>query len=182
MSDLAFQQMLAVHNQEFKDSEEFGSDWMPPDREDYICTGIKCTHGTSSKKDPDKPMGWWKPVLRIEEPSNPDLNGKEFPLGFFSTNTLGLMKGQARAINGGDPVADLTAAHKVFTELLIGRVFKVRVTRTVSTKNGKEYTNAYVQEVLATTTVDVEPEEPPQVAEFADLLPPLSEVPDTENV
>ena len=163
MSDLQFEKMLSLHNQAFQDAEEF-SDWMPPDREDYICTGIKCSSGTSTK-DPDNPMGWWKPIVRIEEPSNPELNGKEFALGFFSTKALGIMKGQARAINNGEAVADLVEASDVLKNRLIGKVFRVNVATTTSAKNGNTYHNAYVREVLASTPVEDQSPEPPQGSE-----------------
>ena len=105
MSDeLAFEQMLAEYNQEYQNAEEF-SDWMPDDGT-YICTVVKSTKGTATKDD--KPFGWWKLTGRIEEPSNEQINGEEFTIGFYNTKALGILKGQARALNGGKPISNLS--------------------------------------------------------------------------
>ena len=158
--------MLAQYHANLKtqydDAEEY-SDWMPPDRKDYIVTVLKCSKGVSTKNDPDNPMFWWKPTVRIEEVANEDLNGKEFALGFFNTNAPGIMKGQARALNGGDavPFDELGA---VF-EGSVGKVLRVDVATTTSKKNGKEYTNCYVQEVIPMTAADETEVEPPQDGE-----------------
>jgi len=162
MSNLGFEQMLAQYHatlkQVYDEAEEF-SDWMPPDSDEqgYIVTMVKCSKGVSTKKDANNPMFWWKPIVRIEAVTDELLNGREFALGFFNTNAPGIMKGQAKAINGGEPVA-FDQLDSVFSE--VGKVLRVVVKTTTSAKNNKEYTNCYVQEVIDTTDVadkDVDP-------------------------
>jgi hypothetical protein len=149
MSDLNFEAMLAEHNQNYKDASEF-SDWMPPD-EDYLVTVLKCDKGVSEKEGQAK-LGWWKLTARIEAPEKEKLDGKEFSLGFYNTNAMGILKGQARALNGGEPVGSITEADAIFTAAP-GQILRVKVATSTSKKNGKEYTNAYVQEVVAVEEV-----------------------------
>lgn len=159
--DLAFEQMLAEHNQNYKEAEEY-SDWMPPDNrkdECYTVTVVKGAKGVSAKEGQEA-MGWWKLTGRIEAPENEELNGKEFTLGFYNTKAMGILKGQARALNGGEPVTTLQEANTVF-ESAVGKILTVKVATTVSKKNGNEYTNCYIQDVLAVTDATT-PEEPPQ--------------------
>lgn len=160
MSDMDFERMLAQYHENLKtqydDAEEF-SDWMPDDGE-YIVTVLKCNKGVSTKKDPNNPMFWWKPMVRIEAVEREDLNGQEFALGFFNTNYPGIMKSQAKALNGGVAVSfgDLD---RVFMES-IGKVLRVKV----ATSN-KGYKNCYVQEVIPMTVAEETEVEPPQGAE-----------------
>lgn len=162
MSDLNFEQMLAAHHATLKanydEAEEF-SDWMPDDGE-YVVTVIKCSKGVSTKQDPQNPMFWWKPTVRIEDVANPELNGQEFALGFFNSNAPGIMKGQVKALNSGNVVAFDEIDGVFFGS--VGKVLRVKVSTTTSKKNGKDYTNCFVQEVLATESVADEVAEPPQ--------------------
>jgi len=159
MSDMLFESLLSEFYQSYREAEEF-SDWMPDDGE-YIVSVIKCAKGASEKEG--KKTAWWKLTARIEAPQQEELNGQEFPLGFYSSNAFGFLKGQARALNGGETVPSLAEADRVF-EAAIGCVYRVKVTTTTSTKNGKEYTNCYVQEKIATEGVveTDEGEAPPQ--------------------
>ena len=70
------------------------------------------------------------------------------------------MKGQAKALNGGEsvPFEDLD---KVFSGSA-GKVLRVKVATTKSPKNGRDYTNCYIQEVIQTEAAEGLPEEPPQ--------------------
>jgi len=161
MSDMDFERLLAAHNaslkQDYDDAEEF-SNWMPDDGE-YTVTVVKCGKGVSTKKDPNKPMFWWKPVVRIEAGST-ELIGQEFALGFFNTNAPGIMKGQAKALNGGEPVSfdelDATFSQSV------GKVLRVKVATSKSQKNGQDYTNCYIQEVIPMQAAEDLPMEPPE--------------------
>ena len=144
--DLNFEQMLATHNQEFKDAEVF-SNWMPPDGE-YIASLIKLDTGTSSKDGVD--TIWWKLVGRIEDVQDEKLNGKEFSVGYYSSKAFGVLKGAVKALNG-DIIHDLGDAHVVL-EASIGSIIRAKVETSTSRKNGKEYTNCYIQEVLDTAT------------------------------
>jgi len=157
MSDLGFEQMLAEQNENYRKSEEF-SDWMPDDG-DYIVTVIKCVKGVSEKEDTK--LGWWKLTGRIEAPENEKLNGQEFSLGFYNTKAMGILKGQARKLNSGEPVTTLAEADAVF-EAAQGKILRVKVTTSTSKKNGQDYTNCYVQEVIATEEVTDTNAAPPQ--------------------
>lgn len=163
MSDMDFERMLAQYHENLKtqydDAEEF-SDWMPPDGE-YIVTVLKCSKGVSTKKDPNNPMFWWKPTVRIEDVAREDLNGQEFALGFFNTNAPGFMKGQVKALNGGDAVG-FDEIDGVFMAS-VGKVLRVKVATTTNKKNDKEYTNCYVQEIIPMTATEETEVEPPQV-------------------
>ncbi len=154
MSDLAFEGLLAEHNQAFKDASEF-SDWNPPDGE-YLATVLKCQKGVSDKDG--KKTGWWKLTARLEAPESEALNGQEFTLGFYRTSALGILKGQARALNMGQTVGSLQEADAVF-EKSVGAILRVKVVTTTSKKDGNEYTNCYVKEVIPTTQAS-EPEAP----------------------
>jgi hypothetical protein len=164
MSDMNFEAMLAEHNQNYRDTEEF-SDWMP-DEGEYTVSVQKCSKGVS-EKDGMK-MGWWKLTARIEAGDNIDkVLGNEFALGFYNTKAMGILKGQARALNGGEAVESINEADQVF-ENAVGNVLRVKVSTTTSKKNGQEYTNCYVQEVIPTTE-EIDNAEPPQ--EEGDALP-----------
>lgn len=162
MSDMDFERMLAKYHENLKtqydDAEEY-SDWMPPDGE-YIVTVLKCSKGVSTKKDPNNPMFWWKPTVRIEDVAREDLNGQEFALGFFNTNAFGFMKGQVKALNGGNAVG-YDEIDGVFMAS-VGKVLRVKVATTTSKKNDKEYTNCYVQEIIPMTAAEETEVEPPQ--------------------
>lgn len=145
MSDMAFEGLLADFNQAYRDAEEF-SDYMPPDN-DYLVTVMKCQKGVSEKDG--KRNGWWKLTARIEAPESEELNGQEFVLGFYRTSALGILKGQARALNMGQPVSSIQEADVVF-EKAVGSILRVKVITTASKKDGKEYTNCYVKEVIPT--------------------------------
>ena len=150
MSDLDFEKMLAACNEDYKSAEEFGSDWMPDDGE-YISTVVKQAKGVTTKGD--QSFMWWKITGRIEDTANPTIDGKEFPIGFFRSTSMGFVKTGAKALNRGEPVNTLPEADAVF-EGSLGLVLRVKiVTRNYTDKNGnpKEAKNCYVQEVLDTT-------------------------------
>jgi hypothetical protein len=151
---MAFEGLLADFNQAYRDADEY-SDYMPPDGE-YLVTVMKCQKGVSEKDG--KKNGWWKLTARIEAPESEELNEKEFVLGFYRTSALGILKGQARALNMGQPVSSIQEADAVF-EKAVGLILRVKVSTTTSKKDGKEYTNCYVKEVMPTQN-DV----PPQAA------------------
>jgi hypothetical protein len=141
--DMNFESLLAEFNQAYQEAEEF-SDWMPPDDE-YVVVVTKSNKDVTEKDD--KKMGWWKLTAKILAPENPDLNGQEFCLGFYNTNALGILKGQVKALNSGVAVNSLAEANAIFTAA-VGKALRVKVSTTTSRKNGQEYTNCYIQEVL----------------------------------
>jgi hypothetical protein len=139
--DLNFEQLLANHNQNYKEAEVFSS-WMPPDGE-YIASIIKLDKG--SKDD----LLWWKLVGRIEDVQDEKLNGKEFTLAFLTSKLYGKLKGVVKDLTG-ELIQDLKEAHLVL-ESSIGKIVRVKVSTETSKKNGKDYTNCYIQEVLVAT-------------------------------
>ena len=131
-----------------------------PDDGEYVVSVMKCCKGVSTKQEPQNPMFWWKPIARIEDVANPELNGQEFALGFFNSLAPGIMKGQVKALNSGNAVA-FEEIDGVFSGS-VGKVLRVNIKTTTSKKNGKAYTNCFIQEVLATESVADEVAEPPQ--------------------
>ncbi len=145
--DLNFEQLLAEHNQEFKEAEVY-SNWMPDDG-DYIVTILKFDKGISTKDSTS--LAWWKITGRIEDVADEKLNGKEFPVGYYTSKAYGILKGAARVLSGNSELNDLAEAHAIL-EASPGQVLKVRVRTSISKKNGKEYTNCFILEVIDTTT------------------------------
>ena len=145
--DLNFEQLLAQHNQEFKEAEVYSS-WMPDDGE-YIVSIIKFDKGISAKDGEN--LGWWKLTGRIEDVQDEKLNGKEFTVGYYTSKAYGILKGAARVLSGDSNLNDLGEAHAILAGSP-GSVLRVKVRTSISKKNGKEYTNCFILEVIDTTT------------------------------
>lgn len=148
--DLNFEQMLAQHNQEFREAEVY-SNWMPPDGE-YIVTLIKLDKGTSNKNGEN--LVWWNLKGRIEDVQDEKLNGKEFTVGYYTSKVFGILKGAVKTL-AGDIINDLADAHVVL-ENSIGQIVRVKIDTTFNKKHQKDFTNCYIQEVINTTTSTVE--------------------------
>lgn len=149
MADINFEQMLARYNQDYREAEAFGADWMPPDN-DYTIVVTKVKKGVTVKND--QQVGWWKLTGKIDEIANPKLHGKEFPIGFYRTTGMGFLKSAAKALNDGESVNSLTEADKIFSTAE-GLVLQVRVTTTTK-DDGRVFTNSYIQEVIQVLDVD----------------------------
>ena len=145
MSDMNFEKLLEDHNQAFEDAEAF-SNWMPPDSE-YIALVKTVNTGVMTQDNVSIP--WWKLIGELIEADNPELDKKEFSLGFYSGKQMGMLKGLASTLKG-EPVNKLGEANDVLHES-VGKVVKVKVESRVSKKDGNEYTNARILEVLETT-------------------------------
>ena len=145
--DLNFEQLLAQHNQEFKEAEVY-SNWMPDDA-DYVVSIVKFDKGISTKDGVS--LAWWKLTGRIEDVQDEKLNGKEFSVGYYTSKAYGILKGAARVLSGNAELNDLAEAHAIL-EASPGLVLKVRVRTSISKKNGKEYTNCFILDVIDTTT------------------------------
>jgi len=171
--DLNFEQMLAQHNQEFRESEVY-NDWMPDDGE-YIVSLIKLDHGTSSKDGVD--TIWWRLTGRIEDVQDEKINGREFCVGYFTNKAFGILKGAVNTLSGQE-VNDLTDANAILAAS-IGLVVRGKVKTTTSKKNGKEYTNCNLMEVLNTTPATTSAEEAAQVVSPAGVPEPVEEIPTT---
>jgi hypothetical protein len=145
--DLAFEQLLAEHNQAFKESEVY-SNWMPPDG-DYIVSIVKFDSG-QKVKDGVK-TAWYKLTGRIEDVQDEKLNGKEFLVNFYRSSAYGILKGDARILSGNPLLDDLKEAFEVL-EASINMVLRVKVSTSFSDKYKKDFTNCYIREVINTTT------------------------------
>ena len=164
--DLNFEQLLANHNQEFKEAEVF-SNWMPDDGE-YIVSIVKSDKGISSKDGTD--LAWWKLTGRIEDVQDEKLNGREFSVGYYTSRAYGILKGAARVLSENSDLDDLGEADAVL-EASPGQVLRVEVRTSISRKNGKEYTNCFILEVINTTTetsAEVSAEVPGTVGDASD--------------
>lgn len=154
--DLNFEQLLAAHNQEFKEAEVY-STWMPDDGE-YIVSLIKLDKGSTSKDGVD--LLWWKLTGRIEDVQDEKLNGKEFTVGYYTSKAFGILKGAVQMLTG-EQIDDLAQAHAIL-EASLGTVIRAKIATAPSKKHpGRNFTNCYIQEVINTTTetpTDVEPE------------------------
>lgn len=158
--DLNFEQMLAQHNQEFKDAEVY-STWMPDDGE-YIVSLIKLDSGTTSKNGVD--LVWWNLKGRIEDVQDEKLNGREFTVGYYTSKAFGILKGAVKTL-AGDVINDLGEAHAIL-EAAVGSIIRAKVeTRPGKGANiGREFTNCYIQEVLDTTASETQVVETPVIA------------------
>ena len=176
--DLNFEQLLATHNQEFKEAEVY-SNWMPDDGE-YIVSITKLDHDSSSKDGKD--LLWWRLTGRIEDVQDEKLNGKEFTVGYYTNRAFGILKGAANMLSGGS-VDDLAEANTVL-EASLGMVIRAKVITSFSEKYKKDFTNCYIQEVINTTT-EVSTEDVPVVDEADNPGDPIEtpEVPvDTHTI
>jgi len=145
--DLGFEQLLAEHQQDFKEAEVF-SNWMPPDG-DYIVSLTKFDYG-QKVKDGAK-TAWYKLTGRIEDVQDEKLNGKEFLVNFYRSSAYGILKGDARIISGDSLLDNLKEAVDIL-EASPGTVLRVKVSTAFSDKYKKDFTNCYIQEVINTTT------------------------------
>lgn len=177
--DLAFEQLLAEHNQAFKDSEVY-SNWMPPDG-DYIVSLVKFDSGQKEKEGTK--TAWYKLTGRIEDVQDEKLNGKEFLVNFYRSSAYGILKGDARILSGNPLLDDLKEAYEVL-EASVGTVLRVKVSTSFSDKFKKDFTNCYIQEVINTTAAPAEEQTettaPGRVLEPAGVAPaeiPVTEVP-----
>ena len=175
--DLNFEQLLAEHNQSFKESEVY-SDWMPDDGE-YIATILKLVKGTTVKDAVT--TAWWRLTGRIEDVQDEKFDGREFSVGYYTSKAYGILKGAARVLSGNAELNDLREAHAVLAASP-GSVLRVKIRTSTSKKNGKDYTNCFILEVINTTTeasaeelpltddqVEVAPGDNPNIPTEADL-------------
>lgn len=170
--DLNFEQLLANHNQEYKEAEVY-SNWMPPDAE-YIVSIVKLDNGSSSKDGKD--LLWWRLTGRIEDVQDEKLNGKEFTVGYYTNRAFGILKGAANTLSG-DTINDLGEAHATLEAAVnTGTVIRAKVTTSFSDKYKKDFTNCYIQEVIDTTTTASAGEVPVEDATDKQLVEAPAEV------
>ena len=158
MSDLMFESLLAEHNQAYIDARPFNN-WMPDDGEYIVSVG---SFDKGAKEDEKGKTGWMRLTVKIEAgESIAEVIGKEFDLAFFSPNGLANLKTAATTLNNGNEPGNLTEAVTIL-ENSVGEVLRVKVETSTSTKTGKDYTNVYIQEVVAASDPATDNSAPPQ--------------------
>ena len=162
MSDIGFEALLAQHNEEFRNAEEFGNDWMPDIGKGYVVLLTKCKKDISTKDD--KTYAWWRITGHIENVADVEQHGKDFCVGWFKTTVLvlGLAKGAARVLNNGVMVESLEEVDILFSDCP-GKLVYVDIRESHSKKDGRDYINAYMTGLIATEEMPDEPVDPPQV-------------------
>uniref|UniRef100_A0A6M3J542 Uncharacterized protein n=1 Tax=viral metagenome TaxID=1070528 RepID=A0A6M3J542_9ZZZZ len=153
MSDLLFEQALAACNEEFRQAEEFGDDWYPDDGT-YVTVvtdvkkGVKVSDATGS----GEPTLWWRLKLRIDDTMNERVHGKEFPMP-LSSRFWGKVKNISRALNRGQVAISAKEADAIL-EAARGKVLEVNVYTTTSDKNGRQYRNVSIKNILRVSKVE----------------------------
>lgn len=162
--DLGFEQMLAQHNQAFKDAEVFSS-WMPPDSEvGYVVSIIKWT---PKKKVKDGVELWeWTLTGRIEVEPTADplvetgkLKDREFTINTYRVVAPSFMKGDARLLSGNPHLNDLKEAIDTL-EASLGAVIQVTVRTAYNEKFKRNFTNARIEKIIDTTAASAAGESP----------------------
>lgn len=159
MSDLAFEQLLASHNEEFKQAEEFGNDWTPDIGKGYVVLLTKCKVGQHTKDG--RTDAWWRVTGHIENVADKDQHGKPFCVGWYKQNVPGLAKGAARVLNNGVAVETWEEVHELLSNC-DNKLVYVDIRESHSKKDGRDYINAYMTGLIATEEVVDEPIDPPQ--------------------
>lgn len=159
MSDIGFEALLAQHNEEFRNAEEFGNDWMPDVGKGYVVLLTKCKKNISTKDD--KTYAWWRITGHIENVADSEQHGKDFCVGWYKTTVLGLAKGAARVLNDGVGVESMEEVDVLFSDCP-GKLVYVDIRESRSKKDGRDYINAYMTSLIATEEVADEPIDPPQ--------------------
>jgi len=138
-TDVGFERLLAEYNQAYADSEMFNN-WMPPDGE-YIVSVSKTANGIMTDSS-EKSIPWWRITGMIQEPANPDLDGKEFPVGFYTGRAFGILKSAASVLSGKiiDTLKD--ASDVVLGSA--GMLLKVRVETKYSKKHKQNFSNCSI--------------------------------------
>jgi len=114
---------------EFKTAEVFNS-WTPPIG-DYTALITDFKSGISTSEAKGK-MAWWRLEMRLLDAGNPELDQKDFSLGFFSRN-LGFPKA-AMSVLAGRRVDDIHQLPVIF-EASKGAIVKLNVVMSSNKKN-----------------------------------------------
>lgn len=146
MSEKLSNEMSDILTQVAKEFEtaDVYNQWMPPDGT-YTTLLTAYADGVSVKGT--NKVAWWKLTGRIVDPSNAELNEKEFTVGFYSTRQVGILKG-AMAVLAGRKIDDIRQAEPILHGA-VGWVVNVKV-RTTEAKDGSgtEYHNANIVGVV----------------------------------
>lgn len=142
LTDADFEQIVNEAAQEYTDTDVINR-WMPPDGEYTVVLG-GLANGVSSK---DGGKSWWArlPGTIVAE-GNPDLDKKEFTVGFYGAKSMIGLKADV-AVLAGEIIPDLRQSLAVLAGAQ-GTVVSVAVERGVS-KQGRKYTGTNITGVIA---------------------------------
>lgn len=143
-----FNALLQQTAEEFANAEVF-NDWLPDDG-DYNALIADYKEGV---KETDTSKMWWMRLTgRLLAEGNPDLDQREFTLGYFSGKAPGILKGAVSVLNGA-PVKNIADARAILLAS-IGAVVEL----TVST--GKQYRNVRITKLVAPPAPTPDPQAP----------------------
>lgn len=131
-----------MYNKAMEEAEDFDT-WYPDDNT-YTVIISQIKKGVTQKDE--GPLVWFKPMLKIIADGDPELNGREFQLGFFSSTRLGGLKTVVKQITQNPDNRDM---EKCDTDLTasVGVMMTVRVYQNEG-KNGKTYHNVDIIDIL----------------------------------
>ena len=162
MSDLNFEKLLGEHSAAFSEAEAF-DDWMPPEGE-YITLVGKVKRGSYTKESIEVPF--WRICGQIQDPAMPEIDQKEYSLGYFTPSSFRGMKTFINAVTG-EQINGLAEADKAL-DSIEGLMIKTHVVETYSEKHKRYFVNVKVLDVLPTYADPVaEAPTPPEEAEVA---------------
>ncbi len=146
MSDLNFEKLLGEYSAAFAEAETF-DDWMPPEGE-YITLVGKVKRGTYTKDSIEVPF--WRIGGQIQDPAMPEIDQKEYSLGYFTPSSFRGMKTFVNAVTG-EQINSLAEADKAL-DATEGLMIKTHVIETYSEKHKRNFVNVKVLDVLPTYT------------------------------
>jgi hypothetical protein len=141
---LNFDDVLKQSTQAYKEAEAF-DDWMPPDGE---YTAVVTSYGEGVVAKETDTFAWMKLQGKLLTENDPELDGREFSLGYFTTKALGILKGAVAKLGGSKLECDDL---KLASELLkrsVGTIVNIKVATTVNKKNHQEYKNVRILGVI----------------------------------
>lgn len=150
--DVRFEQLLAAHNQEFMDAEPFG-DWTPPAGL-YNVIVSKVDKDIAKDKETSADFAWWRISGRILE--DPQFANREFSLFFADSRNMRRVKTTVNSLYPDKTFTSLAEASKLLLDT-IGLVLQVEVKTEHNKKSGRDFTNIYVKDILATSEAEVAP-------------------------
>ena len=159
MPESDWESMAAEYQEKYEQAEEFGNRWMPPDG-DYTAALSSVAKGAVKDRKTQEVGPFLAPTLTIIDG---DLKGKQFQWGYWSVNTFGRMKTEMKAVECPTP-GNLLAAQQWLKDRIGDLVVTIKV-GTRKSDDGREFTNAYVQQVHnVTPEPEAEPEPAPEEA------------------
>ena len=141
------QDVLAEIAEEFAQAEVFNQ-WMPPDGT-YTALITGYNDGVSTKGS--SRYAWWKLDGRLLVEGDPELDGKDFTLGFFRSTALGFLK-QAMSVFAGRKIDDVRQAQPILSGA-VDCLVTLKKTTTIRSeaKGGGEFPNVTILEVIPQT-------------------------------